>query len=153
MIEPMMAVPDYDPVELDRTVSRGATAGSVKLTRFLTDALRLERRESCGASRPSVGKIEFEAKTQAEAEALVAFWECRDGPVRAFRFYDWQEHAAGEPLARADRSADRAVDRSFAAVGERLRAMFYAPISATVTLRRQWQHLVGISVDYKTQGS
>jgi len=38
------------------------------------------------------------AKTQAEARGARGVLGVRDGPVRAFRFYDWQEHAAVNQL-------------------------------------------------------
>ena len=144
-----MAV-SFDDIELDRQISRGATAGTVKLTRFSPMPSGSERRDKLWDLSPGRWQIEFEAKTPTEAAALVAFWEARDGPVRAFRFYDWSAHtAANEPLSPTGAPTVQLI-RSFTSGIQTRTRNIVAPISATVTLRKNAVNLGGISVDYNT---
>jgi uncharacterized protein (TIGR02217 family) len=140
----------YDDIELDRVYSRGATAGTVKLTRISPMPSGSERRDKLWSVSPKRWEIEFEAKTPTEGAALVAFWEARDGPVRAFRFYDWSEHTATNELLAPSGAPTVQLRRNYSSGGQARTRNIYAPISATVTLRRNGSNLVGISVDYNT---
>lgn len=145
-----MATPTYDDVEFDRVYSRGATAGTVKLSRFLPMPSGSEQRVKLWSASPKRWEIEFEAKTVAEAAALVAFWEARDGPVRAFRFYDWGAHTATNEALSPGGGPTVQLQRSFSSGSQTRTKTIYAPISATVTLRKNAVNLGGISVDYST---
>lgn len=140
----------YDDIEMDRIVSRGATAGTVKLTRFLAMPSGSERRDKLWNLSPKRWEIEFEAKTPTEGAALVAFWECRDGCTRAFRYYDWSEHTATNELLAPSGGPTVQLRRNYSSGSQARTRNIYAPISATVTLRRNGSNLVGISVDYNT---
>jgi len=140
----------FDDVELDRTISRGATAGTVKLSRFLPMPSGSEQRVKLWSLSPKRWEIEFEAKTPTEGAALLAFWEARDGPVRAFRYYDWSEHTATNELLAPSGGPTVQLRRNYSNGGQTRTRNVYAPISATVTLRRNGANLVGISVDYAT---
>lgn len=140
----------FDDIELDRTISRGATAGTVKLSRFLPMPSGSEQRVKLWSLSPKRWEIEFEAKSPTEGAALLAFWEARDGPVRAFRYFDWSEHTATNELLAPSGGPTVQLRRNYSSGGQTRTRNVYAPISATVTLRRNGSNLVGISVDYTT---
>jgi hypothetical protein len=94
--------------------------------------------------------IQFEARDLTMTETLLAFWEARDGGVRAFRFKDWTEYTVTDMTLTPDGTPTVQLAKSYTSGGQTRTRNIYAPVSATVTLKKNGGALGGISVSYTT---
>lgn len=146
-----MPAPAYDPVQFPVDISYGATGGSVKPTRLVVMPSGREQRLKLWTMSRRRYQIDMKMRTQAQASALVAFWEARDGPLRGFRYKDWTDfQVTNEPLANTGLPTMQ-LTRTYTSGSQTRTRNIYAPVaSPAVTMRKNAGAFAGFSLDITT---
>lgn len=142
--------PDYDDVQIPTDISRGAVGGSMKPTRFLQMPSGREQRIKLWSASRKRWSIQYEARTPDMADDLIAFWEARDGGARAFRMKDWSEYTVTDGALVPDGSPNVQLIRSYSSGSQTRTHNIFAPVSATVVVKKNGSTFAGWSVDYDT---
>lgn len=146
-----MAAPVYDDVQFPTDISEGAGGGSQKPTRFVVMPSGREQRIKLWSASRRQYNIDMASRNPTQGAALVAFWEARDGGLRAFRFKDWNEYSVtNEPLF-PDGSPTVQLVRSYSSGSQTRTRNIYAPVaSPAVTLRKNAGVFAGFSLALTT---
>ena len=90
---------DFVEVQFPADISYGVTGGPMYLTDVVTTASGREQRNSRWSRGRSSYDIASGVKTEAQWEALIAFFRARRGMAVGFRFKDWSDYKAiSQPL-------------------------------------------------------
>jgi uncharacterized protein (TIGR02217 family) len=134
-----------DEIQMPSDIARGATGGVEFSTVVVISASGAEQRipqRSQGLYRYDV---QHQMRTAAQAAAIEAFFQAREGKARGFRFKDWADYSAtNEPLAPTGTPTVQLI-KTYTSLISRVRAIT-KPVAGTVTLRKNAVNLVGISV-------
>jgi uncharacterized protein (TIGR02217 family) len=132
-------------------ISYGATGGPMFLTDVVTTVSGHEQRNSKWSQARARYNVASGVKTEAQWQALIAFFRARRGKAVGFRFKDWSDYQAiNQPLQSLGDDDYQMVKRyvSGAVVSERIIAK---PVAGTVKLyRNSLLQVSGWSVDTAT---
>lgn len=132
-------------------ISYGATGGPMFLTDVVTTVSGHEQRNSKWSQARARYNVASGVKTEAQWQALIAFFRARRGKAVGFRFKDWSDYQAiNQPLQSLGDDAYQMVKRyvSGAVVSERV---ITKPVAGTVKLyRNSLLQASGWSVDTAT---
>lgn len=96
----------FHEVQFPADIAFGATGGPAYATDIVELASGHEQRNLRWAAARARYNVAHGVKTQAQLEALIAFFRARKGRAHGFRFKDWQDYrAAGQALGTGDGAA------------------------------------------------
>lgn len=143
------AAPDIDEVRVSEDIARGATGGAEFSTVVVISASGAEQRIPQRSQGLYRFDVQHQMRTAAQAAAIEAFFQARQGKARGFRFKDWGDYrATNEPLAPTGTPTVQLI-KTYTSLVSRVRTIT-KPVSGTVTLRKNAVNLVGISVNTTT---
>ncbi len=138
-------------VQFPTDISYGATGGPVFLTDVVTTVSGHEQRNSKWSQARARYNVASGVKSEAQWQALIAFFRARRGKAAGFRFKDWSDFkAVNQPLVALGGSEYQMVKRyvSGSVVSERV---ISKPVAGTVKLYKDsLQQVSGWSVDTAT---
>lgn len=138
-------------VQFPTDISYGATGGPVFMTDVVTTVSGHEQRNSKWSQARARYNVASGVKSEAQWQALIAFFRARRGKAAGFRFKDWSDFkAVNQPLVALGDDQFQMVKRyiSGAVVSERV---ISKPVAGTVQLYKDsLQQVSGWSVDTTT---
>lgn len=138
-------------VQFPTDISYGATGGPVFLTDVVTTVSGHEQRNSKWSQARARYNVASGVKSEAQWQALIAFFRARRGKAAGFRFKDWSDFkAVNQPLVALGGGEYQMVKRyiSGSVVSERV---ISKPVAGTVKLYKDsLQQVSGWSVDTAT---
>ena len=138
-------------VQFPTDISYGATGGPVFLTDVVTTVSGHEQRNSKWSQSRARYNVASGVKSEAQWQALIAFFRARRGKAVGFRFKDWSDFkAVNQPLVALGDGTYQMVKRyvSGSVVSERV---ISKPVAGTVKLYKDsLQQVSGWSVDTAT---
>lgn len=89
----------FHDVRFPDNISRGARGGPRRRTQIVTLASGFEERNGSWARSRREYDVSYGVRRADDLQAVVAFFEARNGRLHGFRFKDWSDYRSGLPLA------------------------------------------------------
>ncbi len=127
---------DFVEAQFPADISYGVTGGPMFLTDVVTTASGREQRNSKWSRGRSSYDVASGVKTEAQWEALIAFFRARRGKAVGFRFKDWSDYKAVNQPLKAISGNDHQLVKRYTSGGVSVERIITKPVDGTVKLYR-----------------
>ena len=87
----------FHEVRFPDNIARGARGGPRRRTQIVTLASGFEERNGSWARSRREYDVSYGIRRADDLQAVVAFFEARNGQLHGFRFRDWSDYRSGQP--------------------------------------------------------
>lgn len=140
----------FDEVQFPPSISLGASGGPKFSTDVIIMSSGYESRNQNWLAARAEYDISTGVKTQADMDAVIAFFYARSGRSRAFRFKDWKDYSAQAQALLSLGSNQFQLLKQYSSGAVTYSRTINKPVTGTVIVRAGGSVVIPSAIDYTT---